>query len=130
MQAINPIPHANSGFCAGMGDSFPAAAATTSLAWCAGNAVTCAGSIGPFFPWVLLTVMTLNMKGDFVHCDPMSKGNQNRGSGELKQAREMVAAGLAKDVCDALQKLYDSTPGGPQRNKIKATQKAKRCRGH
>jgi hypothetical protein len=58
-------------------------------------------------------------------------GTQNvADTGVMDQAQQMVANGQATDICDALQKMYDSTPAGPQRNKIKRTQKAKGCRGH
>jgi hypothetical protein len=58
-------------------------------------------------------------------------GSQNvADTGVLEQAQQLIASGAANGICDALQQLYDSTPAGPQRNKIKATQKAKGCRGH
>jgi RHS repeat-associated protein len=56
-------------------------------------------------------------------------GPQNvADTGVLEQAQQMVASGQAKNICDALQQMYDRTPPGPQRNKIKSTQKAKKCR--
>jgi YD repeat-containing protein len=50
-------------------------------------------------------------------------------TGVLEQAQQMVAKGLATDICDALQQMYDGASGA-QRNKIKATQKDQGCRGH
>jgi preprotein translocase subunit SecG len=49
-------------------------------------------------------------------------------TGIMNEVNAMIAAGQATDVCDALKKLYD-TASGERRNKIKATQKAKGCRG-
>jgi RHS repeat-associated protein len=55
-------------------------------------------------------------------------GGNVADSGVEQQARDLVACGQATDMCDALDQLYGSTPPGPQRNKIKATQKAYGCR--
>lgn len=72
------------------------------------------------------TVATIDTYNYFSQRGP---GN-GADSGVLAQAQEMVASGIAKTLCEALQILYDSTPSGPQRNKIKAALKAKGCRGH
>jgi Bacterial toxin 34 len=71
--------------------------------------------------------------GHFLPGQPMySKGGKGNvaDTGVLEKAQQMVAEGLAQNICDALEQMYNSTPPGPLRNKIKATQKAKGCRGH
>jgi hypothetical protein len=52
------------GACGSVGSDFAAGAATTPLAWCAGNPIACGGAIARFLPWVVLTTMALNMEGD------------------------------------------------------------------
>ena len=47
----------------------------------------------------------------------------------LDEARQMIAAGVANSICDALKKMYDAATG-KKRLDIKATQKQKGCRGH
>ena len=49
--------------------------------------------------------------------------------GIMNEVNQMIRDGLANGICDALKKLYDASIG-ERRNKIKATQKAKGCRGH
>ena len=125
------------GVCTAGPNSFMPGAVAAPITWCATHPTTCTigkdiGAALERIPVVLASVMLLNMEGDCSHCSTMSKGGDQNvaDTGVLEQAREMVAAGLARDICDALEKLYNSTPAGPQRNKIKATQKAKGCRGH
>jgi RHS repeat-associated protein len=61
----------------------------------------------------------------------LAKGGKGNvaDTGIMQEVHDMIAAGIASSVCDALQKLYDAS-SGTRRNKIKATQKAKGCRGH
>ena len=68
---------------------------------------------------------------DKIHAPMWAKGGKGNvaDTGVMQQVYDMIAAGTASTVCDALQKLYDAS-SGTQRNKIKATQKAKGCRGH
>jgi hypothetical protein len=50
----------------------------------------------------------------------------------LGQARELVQAGRARDICDALDQLYAAARcagNSEEANKIKQTQKAMGCRG-
>ena len=78
----------------------------------------------------IFTVGVIGYEGYQIY--KMAKGGTQNvaDTGVLTQAEEMVRSGIAATLCEALQMLYDSTPSGPQRNKIKATQKAKGCRGH
>jgi RHS repeat-associated protein len=63
-----------------------------------------------------------------IHLAKGGKGNV-ADTGIMQEVHDMIAAGIATGMCDALQKLYDAS-SGTRRNKIKATQKAKGCRGH
>jgi RHS repeat-associated protein len=57
-----------------------------------------------------------------------SKSKQNvADTGVMAAAQELIRKGVAKEICEALQILYDAASGA-YRNKIKATQKANGCR--
>ena len=82
---------------------------------------------------LLLAYQLAQAYGHFLPGQPiLAKGGKGNVSdtGVLQTAQQMVASGLAKNICDALEELYTSTPPGPQRNKINATQKQMGCRGH
>ena len=58
----------------------------------------------------------------------MASNGNVADTGIMEEARAMVAAGTASDICDALAKLMASTSDSRRKLRIKATQKAMGCR--
>jgi RHS repeat-associated protein len=118
----DPINHIDSdGLLAGVDDLGEAGAA-------AAVAFTAAAAYGLI---CLANPKACQAIGDEIgHLFDLAKGGGKNviDTGVDQQARDMINCGQATDMCDALDQLYNSTPPGPQRNKIKGNQKAYGCR--
>ncbi|GAA3635332.1 hypothetical protein GCM10022236_42450 [Microlunatus ginsengisoli] len=58
----------------------------------------------------------------------MASAGNVADTGIMEEARAMIAAGTASDICDALAKLMAATGDSRRKLRIKATQKAMGCR--
>ena len=104
-------------------DAAAAAAALTAFeVGGGGEAETAFGPPG----WVVGGLVLLAIAGLTIVA--MSSAGNVADTGIMAEARAMIAAGTATDICDALAKLMAAASDSARKLKIKATQKAMGCR--